>query len=89
MFRTPKYEIQTQQPFRAASNNAREVFANDMMQMIDGCDIYVDSIWFTDEAYFYLEDFVNKRNWRIWGTKSPHGYFIFKKYFSTNSTQYI
>ena len=48
------YKIQTRQPLTAASTNSREIFANDMVQMIDVGDINVDNIniWFSDEAYF-------------------------------------
>lgn len=66
------YKIQTRQPLSAAAFAARETFANDMVQRIDDGDMHVGSIWFTDEAYFYLDGFVNKQNWRIWGTENPH-----------------
>lgn len=64
------YKIQTQQPLSAASINAQETFANDMVRRIDDGDIHIGSIWFTDEAYFYLEGFINKHNWCIWGTEN-------------------
>lgn len=66
------YRIQTRQPLTAASINSRETFANDMVQMIDVGDINVDNILFSDEAYFQLDGYVNKQNWRIWGTENPH-----------------
>ncbi|GBM52615.1 hypothetical protein AVEN_16730-1 [Araneus ventricosus] len=43
-----------------------------MMQLVDEGDIDVGNIWFLDEAYFNLDGFVNKQNWRIWGTENPH-----------------
>ncbi|GBN06407.1 hypothetical protein AVEN_139759-1 [Araneus ventricosus] len=43
-----------------------------MLQLVDESDIDVGSIWFSDEAYFNLDGFVNKQNWRIWGTENPH-----------------
>ena len=49
------YKIQTWQPLSTASINAQERFANDMVQRIDDADIHVGSIWFTDEAHFYLD----------------------------------
>ncbi|GFT19222.1 uncharacterized protein TNCV_303401 [Trichonephila clavipes] len=29
-------------------------------------------IWFTDEAHFHLNGFVNKQNWRFWGSENPY-----------------
>ena len=66
------YKIQIQQLLNAVSINAQETFANDIMQRINDGDIHVGSIWFTDEAYFYLDGFVNKQNWHIWGTETLH-----------------
>ncbi|GBM61424.1 hypothetical protein AVEN_70781-1 [Araneus ventricosus] len=43
-----------------------------MLQLVDEGDIDVGNIWFSDEAYFNLDGFVNKQNWRIWGTENPH-----------------
>ena len=58
-------------PLSTDSTNMRETFVNDVMQRIDDGDIHVIIIWFTDEAYFYLDSFVNKRNWLVWGTENP------------------
>ncbi|GBL90647.1 hypothetical protein AVEN_219315-1 [Araneus ventricosus] len=52
--------------------DARYDFANAMLQLVDEGDIDVGNKWFSDEAYFNLDGFVNKQNWRIWGTENPH-----------------
>ncbi|GBM45083.1 hypothetical protein AVEN_152337-1 [Araneus ventricosus] len=66
------YKIQTLQPLSANAIDARYDFANAMLQLMDEGDIDVGNIWFSDEAYFNLDGFVNKQNWRIWGTENPH-----------------
>lgn len=65
------YKIQTLQTLNAAASNARETFANAMLQQPDAGEIDVENIWFSDEAHFSLKDFVNKHNWRIGGTENP------------------
>lgn len=66
------YKIQTQQPLQTSSVENRKQFANDLLEMIDRGNIDVNCIWFSDEAHFHLDGFVNKQNWRIWGTENPH-----------------
>ncbi|GBM60197.1 hypothetical protein AVEN_273508-1 [Araneus ventricosus] len=65
-------KIQTRQPLSVNAINARYDFANAMLQLVDEGDIYVGNIRFSDEAYFNFDGFVNKQNWRIWGTENPH-----------------
>ena len=43
----------------AASIITREIFANDMVQVIDDGDLHVSSICFTHETCFNLDGFVN------------------------------
>lgn len=43
-----------------------------MVQRINDSDIHGSGICFTDEACFFLDSFINKQNWHIWGTKNPH-----------------
>ncbi|GBN05193.1 hypothetical protein AVEN_143023-1 [Araneus ventricosus] len=66
------YKIQTRQPLSVNAIDARYDFANAMLKFVDEDDIDVGNILFSDEAYFNLDDFVNKQNWRIWGTENPH-----------------
>ncbi|GBM69368.1 hypothetical protein AVEN_272186-1 [Araneus ventricosus] len=42
-----------------------------MLKLVDEVDIDVGNIWFSDETYFNLDGFLNKQNWRIWGTENP------------------
>lgn len=50
----------------------RVAFANQMLTMIDSEGFDVGCIWFTDEAHFYLNRYVNKQNWRFWGSEKPY-----------------
>ncbi|GBN93228.1 hypothetical protein AVEN_265257-1 [Araneus ventricosus] len=47
-------------------------FANKILRTIDNEGSDVGYIWFTDEAHFHLNGFVNKQNWRFWGSENPH-----------------
>lgn len=67
------YKIQTCQPLTANAINTRGMFVNAMLQKIDNCEIDVRNIWFSDEAYFSRDGFVDKHNWCIWGTENSHG----------------
>ena len=42
-----------------------------MLQITDESKIGVGCLWFTYEVHFHLEGFMNKQNWRIWGTENP------------------
>ncbi|GFY16767.1 uncharacterized protein TNCV_4337681 [Trichonephila clavipes] len=57
-------------PVRAVQQ--RDDFANQMLTMIDSEGFDVGCIWFTDEAHFHLNGFVNKQNWRFWGSENPY-----------------
>ena len=47
-------------------------FANLMLEKIDLKEIDLKKMWFSDEAHFHLNGYVNKQNWRHWGTENPH-----------------
>ena len=34
-------------------------------------DQWIEDVWFTDEAHFYLNGLVNKQNYRFWGSEKP------------------
>lgn len=66
------YKVQTHQPISIQAQSQREDFANIISDMIDRWEIEADDIWFSDEAHFHLDGYVNKQNWRIWGSENPH-----------------
>ncbi|GBM00766.1 hypothetical protein AVEN_150927-1 [Araneus ventricosus] len=68
------YKIQSQQAIPIKPVQQRFDFANEILKMIDNEGFDVGCIWFTDEAHFHLNEFVNKQNWRFWGSENPHLY---------------
>jgi len=43
-----------------------------IINWIDNNEIDMSTVWFSDEAHFHLDGYVNKQNWRIWGSENPH-----------------
>ncbi|GBN67990.1 hypothetical protein AVEN_157759-1 [Araneus ventricosus] len=63
------YKIQSHQIIPKKALRQRFDFANEILTMIDNEGFDVGCIWFTDEAHFHLNGFVNKQNWRFWGSE--------------------
>ena len=55
-----------------AAIEQRQEFANDVMDRIDNSTFDVAKVWFSDEAHFYLDGYVNKQYCLIWGSEHPH-----------------
>ncbi|GBO33133.1 hypothetical protein AVEN_103551-1 [Araneus ventricosus] len=66
------YKIQSHQAILIKAVGQRFDFANEILTMIDNEGFDFGYIWFTDEAHFHLNGFVNKPNWRFWGSENPH-----------------
>ena len=47
-------------------------FGKTIFEMIDNDQFDFIMLWCSDEAHFQLDGYVNRQNWRIWGTKNPH-----------------
>ncbi|GBL80237.1 hypothetical protein AVEN_29206-1 [Araneus ventricosus] len=62
------YKIQIHQ----RSVAQRLEFANTIIEMIDNDQFDVNMLWCSDEAHFHLDVYVNRQNWRIWGTENLH-----------------
>ena len=43
-------------------------------RLTEDADFVKKKIIFSDEAHFDLGGYVNKQNYRIWGTENPHAY---------------
>ncbi|XP_025017224.1 histone-lysine N-methyltransferase SETMAR-like [Tetranychus urticae] len=65
------YKIQVHQPLTDSSIVRRFNFANEMLTMIEDGTIDINKIIFTDECHFHLQGYVNKQNWRHWGSEKP------------------
>lgn len=61
------YTISIKQHLKDSDISSRLAFAEWMKKRPDIADI----TWFSDEAHFYLNSQVNKRNCRYWGTQKP------------------
>ena len=66
------YKIQVHQQLKDVDVNRRLDFANLMLEKIENKEIDISKIWFSDEAHFHLNGYVNKQNYRHWGTEPPH-----------------
>lgn len=66
------YKIQVYQPISPNASIKRLEFANRMITMKESGEIDFGKIWFSDECHFQLEGYVNKQNYRFWGTENPH-----------------
>ncbi|GFW12757.1 uncharacterized protein TNCV_3884671 [Trichonephila clavipes] len=61
------FKIRTHHAVPVRTVQQRDDFANQMLTMIDSEGFDVDCNWFTDEAHFHLNGFVNKHNRGIIG----------------------
>lgn len=65
------YKIQVAQQLTPASVEKRLHFAQDVCEMIDNGEMDASKIIFSDEAHFWLDGYVNRQNYRIWGSEKP------------------
>ncbi|GBN29079.1 hypothetical protein AVEN_201701-1 [Araneus ventricosus] len=66
------YKIQSHQAIPIKAVRQRFGFAKEILTMIDNEGFDVGCIWFTDEAHFHFNGFVNRQNWAFWGSENPH-----------------
>jgi len=65
------YKVSVRPHLNEGSSERRFQFAETLLGMLQSGEI-TGKIWFTDEAHFHLNGYVNKQNYRIWGTENPH-----------------
>lgn len=65
------YKIQVGQRLERSDIERRFNFANEICQLIDEEGFDLNKIIFSDEAHFYLDGYVNRQNYRIWGSQKP------------------
>ena len=66
------YKIQTNQVLTEAHILKRKTFCAELMTGITKQSLVTNKIWFSDEAHFWLSGYVNKQNYRYWGTTNPY-----------------
>ena len=62
------YKVQLVQELKPIDHPMRLRFAK------SACDQLTEKFIFSDEAHFDLGGYVNKQNFRLWGTENPHAY---------------
>lgn len=65
------YQISVHQGLTANSMLARRTMCAWFLRQLEQAEDFLKSIWFSDEAHFYLNGNVNSRNYRHWATERP------------------
>jgi len=65
------YKVSCGQPLSAGAIAKRYEFACELDALINDGSIDPRNIIFSDEAHFWLNGYVNRQNYRIWGTEKP------------------
>ena len=65
------YKVQLTQELKPNDHLHRRQFADWAREQLEIDSDFGKKIIFTDEAHFWLNDFVNKQNCRIWGERNP------------------
>ena len=65
------YKIQIKQQLNDGDKQSRLVMCRWFNGMLEADDGWINDVWFTDEAHFYLNGLVNKQNYRFWGSEKP------------------
>ena len=66
------YKIISHQLLFERSMGRRLTFCKTITGMFEDRELYEKLIIFTDEAHFYLNGYVNKQNYRFWGSENPN-----------------
>ncbi|XP_025016781.1 uncharacterized protein LOC112538930 [Tetranychus urticae] len=65
------YKISVGQKLTPAAMEKRTAFSSQVYQMIETSQFNHEDIIFSDEAHFHLDGYVNKQNFRFWGSERP------------------
>ena len=65
------YKVQLTQELKPADHQQRRVFADWVLEMHENDPVFHRKIILTEEAHFHLGGYVNKQNYRIWGSENP------------------
>lgn len=68
------YKLRILQRMDQFDFDRRDQFAFRMLGWMSRGKLDQERIWFTDEAHFWLDGYVNKQNYRIWGTENPRSF---------------
>lgn len=66
------YKITKNFALKEPDRARRTDFCHWALEKIDQDPSFLDQLWFSDEAHFHLNGYVNSQNCRIWGEENPH-----------------
>ena len=66
------YKINVIQELKPADYAKRLNYCNWFLSFIQNNPDILDLVYFTDEAYFHLNGYVNSQNYRTWASENPH-----------------
>lgn len=66
------YKITGVQRLSDEAKEARKQFCGQLLGIEQGDTFPVQQTVFTDEAHFWMDGYVNRQNYRIWGTENPN-----------------
>ena len=70
-FKLFPYHIQVKQKLTAQDKFARVEMCNWFNNKMEEYEDWINNVWFSDEAHFHLDGYVNSKNCVFWGTKLP------------------
>lgn len=65
------YKIQLVQEIKPSDHKKRRDFADFAHEQLAADPEFYRKIWFSDEAHFWLDGYVNKQNCRVWADENP------------------
>ena len=65
------YKLPMKSQLSEADKIARSTFCQWILQKCEENDGFLEKVWFTDEAHFYLDGRVNSQNNRFWSKTPP------------------
>ena len=65
------YHIQVKQKLTAQDKLARVEMCNWFNNKMEEDENWINNVWFSDEAHFHLDGYVNSKNCVFWGTELP------------------
>lgn len=66
------YKIQVHQSLKEIDYESRSVFCTWLIATTDDDPTFLDTCFFSDEAWFHLSGYINTQNSRYWASKDPH-----------------
>lgn len=68
------YRVTIHQELKFQDCPKREFFSQWLINFAKDNQAVFDNVFFSDEAWFYLDGFINSQTYRVWSTENPHAY---------------